>query len=67
MGSAPDYVRKKYGPLLAKNLETALAHCIAQEFPRLGGPRIQRLCAQMLLEVSTCSPANTSATARSSG
>jgi DNA-binding CsgD family transcriptional regulator len=51
VGSAPDYVRKKYGPLLAKNLETALAHCIAQEFPRLGGPRIQRLCAQMLLEV----------------
>jgi hypothetical protein len=51
MGSLPDYVRKKYGPLLAKTVETALAHCIATEFPRLGGPRIQRLCAQMILEV----------------
>jgi hypothetical protein len=44
-------VRKKYGPLLAKTLETALAHCIATEFPRLGGPRIQQLCAKMILEV----------------
>jgi DNA-binding CsgD family transcriptional regulator len=51
VGSAPDYVRKKYGPLLAKTLETALAHCIATEFPRLGGPRIQQLCAKMILEV----------------
>ena len=51
MGSVPDYVRKKYGPLLAKTLETALTHCIATEFPRLGGPRIQQLCAKMILEV----------------
>lgn len=51
MGSRPDFLRKKYGPLLAKTLETALAHCIATEFPRIGGPRIQRLCAEMILEV----------------
>jgi hypothetical protein len=51
VGSSPDYVRKKYGPLLAKTLETALAHCVATEFPRLGGPRIQQLCAKMILEV----------------
>lgn len=51
MGSHPDFLRKKYGPLLAKTLETALAHCIATEFPRIGGPRIQRLCAEMILEV----------------
>lgn len=52
MGSRPpDYVRKKFGPLLAKSLETALAHRIAVEFPRIGGPRIQRLCAEMILEV----------------
>jgi DNA-binding CsgD family transcriptional regulator len=52
MGSQPpDYVRKKFGPLLAKSLETALAHCIAVEFPRIGGPRIQQLCAAMILEV----------------
>lgn len=52
MGSqSPDYVRKKFGPLLAKSLETALAHRIAVEFPRIGGPRIQRLCAEMILEL----------------
>lgn len=51
MSSQPDFLRKKYGPLLAKTLETALAHRIATEFPRIGGPRIQRLCAEMILEV----------------
>lgn len=51
MSSQPDFIRKKYGPLLAKTLETALAHRIATEFPRIGGPRIQRLCAEMILEV----------------
>jgi hypothetical protein len=51
MASRPDYLRKKYGPLLAKTLESALAHCIATEFPRIGGPRIQRLCAEMILDV----------------
>jgi len=51
MGSQPDYVRKKYGPLLAKTLKNALAQRIHREFPRLGGPRIQRLCAEMILEV----------------
>jgi len=51
MGSRPDFLRKKYGPLLAKSLETALAHCIAEQFPRIGGPRIQHLCAEMILEV----------------
>jgi hypothetical protein len=51
MGSRPDFLRKKFGPLLAKSLETALTHCIAKEFPRIGGPRIQRLCAEMILEV----------------
>jgi uncharacterized protein DUF1670 len=51
MGSLPDYVKKKYGPLLAKTLQTALTHCIATEFPKIGGPRIQQLCATMILEV----------------
>ncbi|HVG48489.1 MAG TPA: DUF1670 domain-containing protein [Rubellimicrobium sp.] len=37
--------------MLAKTLETALAHRIATEFPRIGGPRIQQLCAEMVLEV----------------
>lgn len=46
-----DYVRKKFAPMLDKTLENALAHRIGQEFPRMGGGRIQKLCAQMVLEV----------------
>jgi len=51
MSREPDYIRKKYGPLLDKTLQNALAHRIAKEFPRIGGPRIQQLCAAMILEV----------------
>jgi hypothetical protein len=51
MGSRPDYVRKKYGPLLEKTLENAISACISRQFPRIGGPRIRALCARMLLEV----------------
>ncbi len=51
MAREPDYIRKKFGPLLEKNLQNALAHCIAEQFPRIGGPRIQQLCAEMVLQV----------------
>jgi DNA-binding CsgD family transcriptional regulator len=51
MGSRPDYLRKKFGPLQAKTLQNAVAHRICKEFPRIGGPRIQQLCAGMILEV----------------
>lgn len=51
MGSKPDYVRKKYGPLIHKSLQTALAHAIGEQFPRIGGPRILALCAEMILQV----------------
>ena len=51
MSREVDYVRKKFGPLLEKSLQNALAHRIAEEFPRIGGPRIQQLCAEMILEV----------------
>ena len=51
MSRAPDYVRKKYGPLQEKPLQNALAHTLAEQFPRIGGPRIRALCAEMLLEV----------------
>jgi len=37
--------------LLDKTLENALSHRIAKEFPRIGGPRICKLCAEMILEV----------------
>jgi DNA-binding CsgD family transcriptional regulator len=47
----PDFVRKKFQPLLDRGLQQALAQRIGKEFPRLGGPRIVDLCAQMILEV----------------
>ena len=52
MSSKPDFIRKKFGPLREKTLKsTALAHRIVKEFPRIGGPRICQLCADMILEV----------------
>jgi hypothetical protein len=51
MSRQPDYAQKHYGPLLQKNLQNALSHVIGEQFPRIGGSRIRRLCAQMILEV----------------
>ena len=51
MSRRPDYVRKHYGPLLQKTLQNAVSHVIGEQFPRIGGPRIRELCAQMILEV----------------
>jgi hypothetical protein len=51
MSSQPDFVRKKFGPLCDKTLKNAIAHRISTEFPRIGGPRICALCADMILEV----------------
>ena len=51
MGSRPDFIREKFGPLLDKTVEKAVSSCIGREFPRLGGPRIRELCARMLLDV----------------
>jgi Protein of unknown function (DUF1670) len=51
MSTKPDFLRKKFGPLRDKTIENALAHRISKEFPRIGGPRICRLCAEMILEV----------------
>lgn len=51
MSREPDYVRKHFAPLLQKTLQNAVAHVIAEQFPRIGGPRIRELCAQMILEV----------------
>lgn len=51
MGSTPDSVRKHFAPLRAKTLKNALSHRIRREFPRIGGPRIGDLCAEMVLEV----------------
>ncbi len=45
-----DFLRKKYAPLLDRNLASALAHLLGREFPRLGGERILQLCADLILE-----------------
>ena len=51
MGAKPNYVRKRFGPLLDKTLENAVAHRIGKEFPRIGGPTIRALCARLVLDV----------------
>jgi hypothetical protein len=51
MSRRPDPVRTSFGPLCEKTLRNALAHRIVKEFPRIGGPRICQLCADMILEV----------------
>lgn len=48
-----DCVKSKFAPLLSKSLKSALAHRIATQFPRIGGPRMTDLCAEMILEVLT--------------
>lgn len=51
MAARPDPTRERFAPLKDKNVQNALAHRIGQEFPRVGGPRIRNLCAEMILEV----------------
>ena len=46
-----DSLRGGLLPLLDRTLENALAYRIEKEFPRIGGPRIRKLCAEMILEV----------------
>lgn len=51
MGNQTDRLTAGIRPILDKTLENALSRRIATEFPRIGGPRICQLCAQMILEV----------------
>ncbi len=51
MANKADSLRSSLRPLLDKTLENALSHRIEKEFPRIGGPRIRQLCAEMILEV----------------
>ena len=50
MVNKTDSLRSGLRPLLDKTLENALSHRIDKEFPRIGGPRIRKLCAEMVLE-----------------
>jgi hypothetical protein len=51
MVNKTDPLRGGLQALLDKTLENALAYRIEKEFPRIGGPRIRKLCAEMILEV----------------
>jgi hypothetical protein len=51
MSNKIDRLKAGIRPLLDKTLENALSRRIAEEFPRIGGPRICKLCAEMILEV----------------
>lgn len=51
MGKPGDSNARRYTPLQAKTLKNVLAHRIETEFPRIGGPRIRNLCADLILEV----------------
>jgi Protein of unknown function (DUF1670) len=46
-----DFLRKKFSPLKEKGLQAALVHCLTTQFPKIGGPRIVDLCAEMLVQV----------------
>ena len=51
MGNQSDRLTAGIRSQLHKTLKNALSHRISKEFPRIGGPRICRLCAEMILEV----------------
>lgn len=51
MGNQSDRLTAGIRSQLHKTLENALSHRISKEFPRIGGPRICQLCAEMILEV----------------
>ena len=51
MNNQTDFLRRKFGPLKARSLKNAIANQITTEFPRIGGPRICSLCAELIMEV----------------
>jgi len=46
----PDYIRKKYRPIQDRTLRSTLSHLLRTQFPRIGGPLIRDLCADMILD-----------------
>ena len=45
-----DDVAAKYKPLKERTVINTLSRCLHEQFPRIGGPRIRALCAEMILE-----------------
>jgi hypothetical protein len=51
MNKSTDFIAKHYGPQKSRGLEGALIQRLGEEFPRLGGPRMLKLCAELIMEV----------------
>lgn len=51
MGHNTDYVRKRFITLKDKTLKNALSHQIHKHFPRIGGPRLLDVYADIIMEV----------------
>ena len=50
MGRRVDDVESKFRPLKDRTVVNSLAQCLHEQFPRIGGPRIRKLCAEMILD-----------------
>lgn len=51
MNKTTDSLSKRFSPQKARGLEAALVQRLGEEFPRLGGPRLLKLCAELIMEV----------------
>ncbi len=50
MARRVDDVRSKFKPLKEKTIINCLSQCLHEQFPRIGGPRIRKLCSEMILD-----------------
>jgi hypothetical protein len=50
MSSKVDDVKSKFEPLKNRTIINSLSQCLHEQFPRIGGPRIRKLCAEMILD-----------------
>ena len=50
MARRVDDVKSKFRPLTDRTVVNSLARCLHEQFPRIGGPRIRHLCAEMIIE-----------------
>jgi hypothetical protein len=48
---AVDHAYKRFNPMKSKGLRKELSRTIRQHFPRVGGPRMSNLCADIVLEI----------------
>lgn len=50
MARKVDDVKSKFKPLKERTIVNSLSQCLHEQFPRIGGPRIRTLCAEMILD-----------------